>query len=173
MDKKSQTKSAKNWFAFYTRPKWERKIDERLKEQGIESYVPLHKIVRKWSDRNKILEEPLFKGYVFAYVNEKERLDVLATHGVIRTITFNGRLAIIPDYQIESIKKSLEHREKMISVGAYFTKGEKVKIVSGVLEGVMGIIQNTPEGRFIVIEIEGIGKSLRVKLSPEEIIKVV
>ena len=69
----------KKWLAVYTRPRWEKKVDQLLKEKGTESYCPLNKVRRKWSDRVKLIEEPLFKSYVFVKIDDLERTQVRMT----------------------------------------------------------------------------------------------
>ena len=69
----------KKWFAIYTRPRWEKKVNLLLQEKGVESYCPLNKVKRKWSDRVKIIEEPLFKSYVFVKVSDEEKTTVRMT----------------------------------------------------------------------------------------------
>jgi transcription antitermination factor NusG len=69
----------KKWLAIYTRPRWEKKVNLLLQEKGVESYCPLNKVKRKWSDRVKIIEEPLFKSYVFVKVSDDEKTTVRMT----------------------------------------------------------------------------------------------
>jgi transcription antitermination factor NusG len=66
----------KNWYALYTKPRWEKKIHKLLQQKGIESYCPLNKVRRKWSDRIKVVEEPLFKSYIFVRVEESLKTEV-------------------------------------------------------------------------------------------------
>ena len=70
------------WYAIYTRPRWEKKVNHLLLQKGVESYCPLNKVRRKWSDRIKIIEEPLFKSYVFVKVAESDRTEIRMTDGV-------------------------------------------------------------------------------------------
>ncbi len=162
----------KNWYVFYTKSRFEKKIDNALIEQGIESFLPLITVVRKWSDRKKKVEEPLFKSYIFARADEKERLAVLQTQGVVKCIMFNGRVAIIPEFQIEGIKRLLEHKAELLLVGECFNRGDKIKVVTGPLEGMEGIVEMNSDGNWVVFNIESIGKSIRAKLSAAEVIKI-
>ena len=79
----------KKWFAIYTRPRWEKKVNLLLQEQGVESYCPLNKVRRKWSDRVKTIEEPLFKSYVFVKVSDEEKTTVRMTAGVMNFVYWN------------------------------------------------------------------------------------
>jgi transcription antitermination factor NusG len=65
-----------HWYALYTKPRWEKKVHALLTDKKIESYCPLNKVRKKWSDRMKTVEEPLFKSYVFVRVNEEEQTKV-------------------------------------------------------------------------------------------------
>ena len=77
---------SKKWLAIYTRPRWEKKVNQLLTEKGFESYCPLNKVKRKWSDRIKVVEEPLFKSYVFVKVAEEDRSEVRMTSGAINFV---------------------------------------------------------------------------------------
>lgn len=163
----------KSWYVFYTKSRFEKKIDSALIEKGIESFLPLITVVKRWSDRKKKVEEPLFKSYIFAYANEKERLEVLQTQGVVKCIMFNGRIAIVPDFQIEGIKRLLEHKAESLVVGEWFDKGDIIKVISGPLEGMEGIVEMKSDGNWVIFNIESIGKSIRAKLSAAEVIKII
>ncbi len=78
--------STKKWLAIYTKPRWEKKVYGMLQEKGVESYCPLNKVQRKWSDRIKIVEEPLFKSYVFVRVCEDEKTPVRMLGGVVNFV---------------------------------------------------------------------------------------
>ncbi len=129
----------KNWFALYTRPRHEFKALEQLKEIEIETYLPTITVTKQWSDRKKKITEALFKSYIFIYSNEMERNSALTREAVIKTIYFNGKPAVIPDREMESIKKMLESPEK-IHVFNGIAKGVIVKIDSGPFEGIEGIV---------------------------------
>src|SRR3569832_1099930 len=93
------------WYAIYTRPRWEKKVNNLLSQKGIEVYCPLNKIRRKWSDRIKTIEEPLFKSYVFVKVNDEDRTSVRMTNGVVNFVYWNGKPAIIREKEIQTIKR--------------------------------------------------------------------
>jgi len=112
---------------------------EQLKEIEIETYRPTITVTKQWSDRKKKVTEALFKSYIFIYSNEMERNSALTREAVIKTIYFNGKPAVIPDREMESIKKMLESPEK-IHVFNGIAKGVIVKIDSGPFEGIEGIV---------------------------------
>ena len=97
----------KRWYALYTRSRHEKKVDYQLREKGIESYLPLQRVLRKWSDRKKWVEEPLFRCYVFVHVDPANRLRALQTFGVVRFVTFSDEPAVVRDDEIENIRRIL------------------------------------------------------------------
>lgn len=104
---------SKKWLAVYTRPRWEKKVDQLLREKGTESYCPLNKVRRKWSDRVKVVEEPLFKSYVFVKVSDADRTAVRMTPGVINFVYWEGKPAVIREKEIANIRKFLDEYENV------------------------------------------------------------
>src|SRR5688572_31880878 len=95
----------KNWYAVYTKPRWEKKVFKLLQKKEIISYCPLNKVSRKWSDRIKIVEEPLFKSYVFVHVTEDFLPQVRFVDGVLNYVYWQGKPARIKNEEIEVIQK--------------------------------------------------------------------
>src|ERR1017187_6919584 len=93
-----------NWYAVYTKPRSEKKLAMRLNEKSIEAYVPLRKTLKQWSDRKKMVEEPMISSYVFVNVSKENYFEVLNTPGAVRFIWFSGKPAIIPEKQIRNLK---------------------------------------------------------------------
>ena len=119
------------WYAVYTRPRWEKKVAALLQQEGIENYCPLNKVRRKWSDRVKLVEEPLFKSYVFVKVDEAGRTAVRMTHGVINFVYWDGKPAIIKEKEIEGIRLFLEEHENVELVKIDLKPNDRVRIVAG------------------------------------------
>ncbi|MFZ9332451.1 MAG: UpxY family transcription antiterminator [Chitinophagaceae bacterium] len=94
------SESNKKWYVLYTKPRWEKKVDKALQQKGIESYCPLNRVKRKWSDRIKTIEEPLFKSYVFVKVEEKEKTEVRYVDGVLNYVYWNGKPAVVKEEEI-------------------------------------------------------------------------
>ena len=97
----------KKWYAVYTHAKWEKKVANLLTLKKIENYCPLNRVVKQWSDRKKIVYEPLFTCYVFVRVSNSESVSVLQTDGVLNYVSWQGKPAVIRDPEIELIKNFL------------------------------------------------------------------
>src|SRR6187399_1440574 len=121
------------WLAVYTKPRWEKKVNKLLQEKGVESYCPLNKIRRKWSDRIKTVEEPLFKSYVFVKVNEPDRTSVRMTSGVINFVYWDGKPAVIKEKEISAIKRFLDEYENVEVKPIKLEVNQRVKITKGPL----------------------------------------
>jgi len=152
-------REVKKWHAVYTKPRWEKKIHKLFNEKGLESYCPLNKIRRKWSDRIKIVEEPLFKSYVFVKVDEEEKTKVRTTNGVLNFVYWQGKPAIIKEKEIEIIKKFLHEYENVIAEPIELKSDMKVKIQQGAFMDKEAIVTKVLGNKVQVI-IESIGYSL-------------
>jgi len=119
------------WYAIYTRPRWEKKVNTLLTEKGIESYCPLNRVRRKWSDRIKTVEEPLFKSYVFVKINDEERSKVRMTVGVVNFVYWDGKPAVIKEKEIQTIRRFLDEYENVSVVKMEIGPDERVRVVSG------------------------------------------
>jgi len=124
----------KKWLAVYTKPRWEKKVDTVLVRKGIESWCPIQKVERKWSDRKKVIEDPIFKSYVFVHIADEERLQVLQTEGVLNFVHFMGKPAIIKEEEVNNVKLYLLEKDVKIHVESLrsFAENDKVIIRQGV-----------------------------------------
>lgn len=121
----------KKWLAIYTRPRWEKKVNQLLTEKGFESYCPLNKVRRKWSDRVKIVEEPLFKSYVFVKATDEDRTEVRMTTGAINFVYWNGKPAVIREKEITAIKRFLNEYENVEARPVDVKVNQRVRITNG------------------------------------------
>ena len=124
---------SRKWLALYSRPRWEKKVAQLLTEKGLESYCPVNKVRRKWSDRVKIVEEPLFKSYVFVRVTDEDRTAVRMTPGVINFVYWNGKPALIKEKEINAIKQFLNDYENVEVKPIKLELNQRVKITKGPL----------------------------------------
>jgi transcription antitermination factor NusG len=132
----------KKWYAIYTKPRWEKKVNSVLSKKEIETWCPLQLIQKQWSDRKKIVEEPLFKSYVFVRVTEKERTPVLMTDGVLNFVYHVGKPAVIRDEEIDLIKKYLAEKEASISIQSLQSLDEntRIKVNHGIFMDTTGTV---------------------------------
>ena len=124
---------SRKWLAVYTRPRWEKKVNQLLIEKGVESYCPLNKVRRKWSDRVKVVEEPLFKSYVFVKVDDQDRTTVRMTNGVINFVYWDSKPALIKEKEISVIKRFLNEYENVEVQSMNLKLNQRVKITTGPL----------------------------------------
>lgn len=156
-------KTTSNWHVLYVKYRWEKIVHERLQEAGIESFLPLTKIQRVWSDRKKIVEEPLFKSYVF--VNVKSPMDfykALNIKGACAYIQFGREYAIVRNYEIDKIKLLVGDSEILdLTVNAELPAvGEKRTIVFGALEGLKCEVLRAKNTSKILVRIDSLQQNL-------------
>jgi transcription antitermination factor NusG len=121
-----------NWFVLYTKPRSEKKVALALTSRQIENFCPLYKDKRKWSDRIKTVELPLFSSYVFVKVPEKELVNVKQIYGVVNILYYLKKPAIVRDQEIEAIKWIIDKHESFIAENNSLAIHQKIKITSGV-----------------------------------------
>jgi transcription termination/antitermination protein NusG len=157
--------SEPHWYAIRTRSRHEKMVSDQLEKQGIENFLPLVKRNRKWSDRVKEVELPLFAGYNFVRVSvsSAERLQVLKTHGVAGFVGINGCGSAIPDGQIQDIRTLLASKVAF-EEQPFLKVGQRVRIRGGSLDGMEGILSAHNDDRSLVISLEPIQRSLSVRI---------
>jgi|SRR3990172_13310508 len=163
-------KTVRFWYAIYTKPRFEKKVDSELAKKGLHSYLPLQTVNRVWSDRIKKVQEPLFPSYVFVYADSSERYSAIQTYGALKMVCFNGAPVRIPSEQIESVKRMLMygyHPEPC----QYFNFGDAVEVLYGPLGGLRGyFVERRGKDRFI-ISIHAIQQSLAIEIERNNVKK--
>ena len=154
----------KNWYAVYTRSRNEKKVHKLLTDQHIDSFLPLYKSLRQWSDRKKLVELPLFTSYVFVNINIKQSYYVLCTDGVVKFVSFENKPAVIPDYQIENLKILIHSHHKFDKTSVSFEKGQKVMVNYGSLKGLIGELIRLGRKNRILIRIEHLFQNILVHI---------
>ncbi|MEP7080837.1 MAG: UpxY family transcription antiterminator [Ginsengibacter sp.] len=149
----------KKWYVVYTRPRWEKKVVNLFNEKGIENYCPLNKVTKQWSDRKKVVEEPIFKGYVFVKVSEDEKWKVASVNGVLNYIYWLGKPAVVRDEEIATIRKFLNEFDNVEVSKNDIHTDTKVRIVQGVLMNYEGMVIEVFGSRAIV-KIESLDLSI-------------
>lgn len=150
-----------NWYVVYTKPKWEKKVAERLNELGIVTYCPLIAKESQWSDRKKIISVPLFNSYIFVQLEEKERNKIFAVTGAIRYLFWLGKPAIVKDTEIESIKSWLAIPEEFDVAVEEWKKGDKIVLDSGPFMNQSAVIHEVKQNHYVLI-LESLGCVLKV-----------
>jgi transcription elongation factor/antiterminator RfaH len=155
-----------NWYAVQTRARNEKVISERLQEQGLTTFLPLVTEVRRWSDRKKKVELPLFSCYVFVKLvpsNNDERMRVYRTNGVFRIVSMRGEAIPIPDEQIEALRTVVTQQVPWAE-HPFLKIGQRVRIRGGSLEGVEGVLLSRNGDRTLIISVDAIQRSLAVRV---------
>ena len=158
----------KKWIAVYTKSRHEQIVINELSKKNIESFCPMFKERRQWSDRKKWVHFPLFRSYVFARIHLKENIFVLQTIGVNKIIKFQNKISIIPEQVINDIKNVVDGGYKIQQVD-YFIKGDEVSVVSGPLKGVNGIIQDLKGDSRLIMKVEAIRQAFSIEISSEQL----
>jgi transcription antitermination factor NusG len=140
-------------------------------EKGIESYCPLNRVPRKWSDRIKVVEEPLFKSYVFVQVEETHRTDVRMVNGVVNFVYWNGKPAIIRDREIEAIKRFLNEHTDVQVVAANLNTDDSVLITAGPLMNKEGVVVEV-KNKVAKVLIESLGFLLVASIDKTKLISL-
>lgn len=158
----------KKWYALYTKPRWEKKIDSLLVRKGIESWCPLQKVERQWSDRKKIIEDPLFKSYVFVHIDDSERTKVLMTDGVLNFVYYLGKPAVIKDEEINTIKKYLAEKDASLSIlnEEGYQAEMKIMVNHGVFMGNEGTVIRGGKKK-VYVKLESLGQVMVVEFPTE------
>lgn len=169
---KKPNENSKYWFALYTKPRSEFKAASQLESIGVSYYLPSITKVKQWSDRKKKITEPLLRGYIFIYADEKERLISLEQNSVVRCIFERGRPAKVPNWQIENLKNMLKNEAEFF-ISNRLVPGTKVKIKEGPFEGVIGIIQDAEGGKTLAVSIDLLNRSIIAHLPKESIFEVI
>ncbi|MGE5424186.1 MAG: UpxY family transcription antiterminator [Syntrophothermus sp.] len=155
-----------HWFAVYTKPRNEKKLTLLLQNKGIDVFLPLRKTLKEWSDRKKMVEEPLISSYVFVNVDQRDYYEVLNTDGAVKYIWFSGKPAIIPASQIDVLKKIISSGAEVECVAGNFQTGSIVEINRGPLTGLKGELIAIAGKKKLLIRIQNLEKNLVVSVSP-------
>lgn len=153
-----------NWYVIYTKSRFEKKTEQLLLEKGIEAYCPKREVSKQWSDRKKLVVEPLFRSYVFVKIKESQKYDVLNTHGVVTFIGYKGGLmATMRESEIDRIKAMLnEYDHQNIKVKS-FEPNDLVTISSGAFMDFQGRVIDH-KGHKATLYLEQLGLKIEIDL---------
>ena len=160
------------WYVVHTSNHHERRVERRLQERGLEVFLPRLTVVRRWRDRKKILQVPLFPGYLFvhdALETSSAYYDIIIAPGVVQILGNNGKLQAVSLETIESIRLATAS-DRPYYPYRYLLKGKRVRVVDGPLAGVIGIIRGRKEQkRKVVVEVELFHRAMAVELEDEAV----
>lgn len=148
--------STANWYALYTKPRFEKRVKEKLEMAGLECYLPLHRSPRVWSDRVKIVDMPLFNSYLFVKCNASEILSLIRINGVVRVVFYDGKPAVIRQKEVDAIKMFIEEAE-----GKVLSTGDEVEILTGSMKHKSGKIMKIKK-KYLVLHIEQLAATICV-----------
>jgi transcription antitermination factor NusG len=149
------------WYAIYSAPRAEKKVSERFEQAEIEHYLPLHKVMRRWSDRIKEVVVPVVYGYLFVRIRPAEFRKVLNVFGAISFVREFGLPVQIPDSQIERLKFMVNYSDEPVEFSLeQYEPGETIKITRGPLQGLIGELIEVRGKHKVVIRLERFGCAL-------------
>jgi transcription antitermination factor NusG len=152
----------------YTRPRWEKKVASLLTRKNIENYCPLNKVIRQWSDRKKLVLEPLFTSYVFVRVTESEHSSLKQTDGVINLVYWLGQPAVIRDAEIEMVKKFMNDYHNVTLEKIPIHIQDRVQIVSGPLMQLEGQV-TAVKSRTVKLQLPSLGYMMQAEVETENV----
>ena len=158
----------RKWYVVYTRPRWEKKVAATLDNKGIEHYCPLNKVNKQWSDRKKVVMEPLFKGYVFISTDEQHKWDIKKIDGILNYVYWLGKPAVVKETEIDSIRKFLHEFTDVEVINTQIHKDDRVIIKQGVLMNYKGIILEV-SGAKAKVRIQSMGLELSAVFQKENL----
>jgi transcriptional antiterminator RfaH len=164
MDIRSKTDKYK-WYPVYTHPKAEKKAHQALINKGIETYLPLRRQLKQWSDRKKWIDEPFIKSYLFVRITQQEQTEVLMTKGITRFIYFGGKVTAMPEKQIDDLKLLMASAVELEVTEENLLPGEKIILKAGPLKGMMGEIISYRSQRQLALRLENLGYSVIIYVS--------
>jgi transcription antitermination factor NusG len=155
------------WYALYTRSRFEKRIAACLLEQGFEAYLPLVSTFRRWSDRMKKVNVPLFNSYVFVKTSpadQKHFFGILQIPGVVKIVCFEGKPVPIPSQQITALQRFSELGYEIQTVENAPAPGDQIEINQGIFKGLRGQVLQVGNNQSLIIYIEALDKNIRITI---------
>jgi transcription antitermination factor NusG len=152
------------WYALYTKPRAEKLVYQRLVEIDIETFLPLQKTIRTWSDRKKVIEKPLLTSYIFVRTKSKFFPQVYKTNGVVKFISFEGQPVSIPQNQIDILRLIINSDAEVEVTSEKFAPGDNVEVINGSLIGLTGELIKIGTHNRVVVRIDRLDQNLILKI---------
>jgi transcription antitermination factor NusG len=168
--KEGNTGVQKQWYVVYTRSRAEKKVQTELTHQQIECFLPLQKKLRQWKDRKKWVEFPLMSGYCFVNIIRRDYDRVLESANVVCYITFEGKAAVIPEIQIEALRKISNQTDFEVNVTTEkFEPGQKVEVIKGPMIGARGELVKARGKHKFIIRLDQLMSAVVVEIPAEHL----
>jgi transcriptional antiterminator RfaH len=152
------------WYAIYTNPRAEKKVYQRLLEECVETFLPLQKTYRIWSDRKKLVEKPLIPSYLFVKIKAKNFPLVYRIPGIVKFVSFEGKPVSIPKKQIDNLRLLVNSDADVELSSENFAQGDNVEVISGSLIGLTGELIRIGNRNRVVIRIDRLDQNLLLKI---------
>lgn len=152
------------WFAVYCRSKSEKVVQKLLANKGIESYLPLQKVTRRYTRKIKTYEIPLITCYVFVRITKGEYVPVLETENIVRFVKIARNLISIPDEEIQLLQRIVGEGEEVEAEAGVFKEGDKVEVIGGKLTGLRGKLIEQAGKKQMVVALDTVGYSLKMNI---------
>src|SRR6202167_6445906 len=157
-----------NWYALYTCPRHEKRVAEQVEQRRISCFLPLYRSVRRWKDRRKELDLALFPGYVFVQIALRDKLCVLQLPGAVQLVSFNGQPVALPEAEVETLRDRL-CRAPYLEPHPYLQVGRRVRVHSGPLCGVEGVVMRKKDRLRIIVSVDLIMRSVAVEVDEADL----
>ena len=162
------TGQSSSWFAVYTAPRHEKSVARQFEVRQIESFLPLYRSVRRWKNGCSVhVDQPLFPNYVFVFLERREYVQVLQVPGVLSLVGSGREPSALPTSEIESLRSGLPLRE--FEPHPYLAAGDRVRIHSGSLAGMVGVLVRKKNNFRVVLTLDLIMQSVAVEIGIDEI----
>jgi transcription antitermination factor NusG len=158
----------RRWYALHTRANHEKCLAEQFTQLSVEHYLPLYESVRRWKDRRKTLQLPLFPGYILVRIDLRDRLRVLQAPGAARLVGFNGTPLPLQDSEIDGLRQKLTGQVR-VEPHPYLQIGRRVRVKCGTLAGLEGILIRKKQKYRIVLSIEMLQRSIAAEVDIAEV----
>jgi transcription antitermination factor NusG len=160
--------SAPHWYALYTNARHEKVVAHQLEQRQIETFLPLYRTWHRWKDRRKQIELALFPSYVFVRIEEQQKLPVLKVPGAVHVVSFNGKMAALPQREIDALRTALEN-EIYAEPCPYLKIGRRVRVVRGPMQGAEGILSRKKDKCRVVISVDVLMRSVAVEVDATDL----
>lgn len=157
------------WHVLYTCPRHEKSVALQVEQRSIACFLPTYRSMRRWKGRRKELELALFPGYVFVRLALSDRLRVLQLPSAVRLVSFNGRPAVLPDSEIESLRARLSGHGARIEPHPYLCAGRRVRVCAGPMLGLEGIVVRRKDRCRVVFSLDLIMRSVAVEVDASDL----